>query len=753
MATTTQARGTKTHSGEETTTLVITGMTCANCVRAVEKGLRQLEGVEDAKVNLATGQAVVRYRRGVLTREDLVRQVERIGYGVAEEVKEAPSGAGMRVLEEEAERLWKRFFVGGILTAPVVLVSMARDFGLLGAWAEFTAVHWLLWILATPVQFYVGAGFYRRGWQALRNGAANMDVLVALGSSTAYFYSILVVFGLFPGHVYFETSAAIITLILLGKYLETRARGRAGQAMQRLLSLRPREAAVERDGEEVRVPVEQIRPGDVLLVRPGERVPVDGVVVVGETSVDESLLTGESVPVAKRPGDRLVAGTLNLDGGVRFRAEAVGQDTVLEQIVRIMEEAQLRKPPVQQLVDRVAAVFVPFVIAVAGLTFVVWWQWGPDVTEAVVRTTAVLVIACPCAMGLATPTAILVGTGRGAELGVLFRRPEALEQIGRLTTIVFDKTGTLTEGRPMVRTVVPAPGRREEEVLQAAAAVERFSEHPLARAILDEVSRRGVEPPRAAEFRNFPGRGAVAHWQGERFLVGRAEFLEEQGVSAGDFSGRAEILEKEGLTIVWVCQGREILGLVALEDRLRPEAREVVAELERRGLATVLLTGDRRPAAERVGRELGIRRVVAEVLPEGKVAVIREFQGAGEIVGMVGDGINDAPALAQADVGIAVGNATDIAGEAADLVLLQGALRNLPRGLDLSRAMLRTIRENLAWAFGYNVLLIPVAAGVLNLWPGAPEVLKHLHPAFAALAMAFSSVSVVTNSLRLKRRV
>lgn len=746
---------TKSEPREETATLVITGMTCANCVRTIERGLRKLEGVEEAEVNLATAQAVVRYRSDLLTREDLVRRIERIGYGVAERAEEAPGGEGLRLLEEEAEQLWRRFFLGALLSTPVVLISMLRDFGFLGPWAESRAVDGLLWWLATPVQFYVGAGFYRRGWQALRNGTASMDVLVALGSSTAYFYSILVVLGLFPGHVYFETSAAIITLILLGKYLETRARDRAGKAMQRLLNLRPRQAAVVRDGEEVRVALEQVRPGDVVAVRPGERIPVDGLVLEGETSVDESLLTGESLPVPKRPGDRVVAGTLNLDGSVRFRAEAVGRDTVLEQIVRIMEEAQLRKPPVQQLVDRVAAVFVPFVIVVAAGTFVVWWTWGPDVTEAVVRTTAVLVIACPCAMGLATPTAILVGTGRGAELGVLFRRPEALERIGRLTTIVFDKTGTLTEGRPVVRSVVPAPEHREEEVLQAAAAVERFSEHPLAKAILEEVARRGLDAPRANGFRNFPGRGATARLDGARLVVGRIDFLVEQGVETEGESlvERAEVLEQEGLTSVWVCRDREILGLVTLEDRLRPEAREVVAELEGRGLATVLLTGDRRAAAERVARELGIQKVVAEVLPEGKVTVIQRLQQDGEIVGMVGDGINDAPALAQADVGIAVSGATDIAGEAADLVLLQGALRNLPRGLDLSRAMLRTIRENLAWAFGYNVLLIPVAAGLLNLWPGAPEVLRHLHPAFAALAMAFSSVSVVTNSLRLKRRV
>lgn len=735
---------------ERTETLVITGMTCANCVQAIEKGLRRLDGVRDVQVNLATSRAVVRFRPGLVSREDLVRRVEQIGYGVAE-AAEGKDVAG-EILEAEARRLRRRLVWGVIFTVPLVCLSMGRDFGVLGDWASASWWNILFWALATPVQFWVGATFYRNGWKALRNLSANMDVLVALGSSTAYLYSAAVVLDLLPGHVYFETSAAIITLILIGKYLETRARARAGEAVRRLLRLRPEKAVLIFEGREVEIPLDQVQPGDVLLVRPGERIPVDGTVLEGETSVDESMLTGESLPVPKAPGDRLSAGTLNLDGSIRMRAEVVGRDTALARIVRIMEEAQQRKPPVQQLVDRVASVFVPAVVGVAAVTLLVWWWAGGDATEAVVRMTAVLVIACPCALGLATPTAILVGTGRGAELGILFRRPEALEQVGRLTTIVFDKTGTLTTGRLEIRRVTSLEEGSEGELLAKAAAVEVLSEHPLARAVVAEARRRGLVWPEASKFRNVPGRGAKAQVNGVFVLVGSREFLEEEGVRFEEVESLEQDLKSTVGTSIWVAEGNKVAGVLVAADAERPESRQVVDQLHRRGLSTVLLTGDRRSVAESIARLVGIDEVRPEVLPEQKVHVVAELQRRGEVVGMVGDGVNDAPALAQADVGIAMGSGTDIAAEAADIVLLQSDLRLLPRALDLSRSMLRTIRQNLGWAFGYNVVLIPVAAGVLSLWPATPSFLQHLHPIFAALAMAFSSVSVVGNSLRLRRR-
>ena len=731
--------------------LAITGMTCANCVHALEKGLGKLDGVTDVSVNLSTESATVRFDPEQLTHDDIVRQVERVGYGVIEGAGEG-SDAEREAREAEVRRQLRYLTVGVAFTLPLVIIGMSRDFGLLGAWGGRPWLNVLLWALATPVQFYVGRQYYTSGWKALRQGTANMDVLVALGSSVAYFYSIAVLAGLAPGHVYFETSAAIITLIVTGKLLEARARGRTSEAIKRLLRLRPRTARIVRDGGELEVAIEEVRVGDMVVLRPGERVPVDGVIAEGWTSVDESMISGESLPVSRRDGDRLIGGTVNLEGFVKLRAEAVGRETVLAQIVRLVEDAQAAKAPVQRTVDRVAAVFVPAVILIALVTFAVWYLLSGEVVTPLIRMVAVLVIACPCAMGLATPTAIMVGTGRGAEIGILFKDATSLERAHRLTTLVLDKTGTVTAGRPALTDVFAIPGTDPDRVLRLAGTVERGSEHPLAKAIVDAARSRsdlGTDP---VDFRNHPGRGVEGSVDGSLVLVGTQPFLEGRGITTAGLSETSHQLAKEGKTSVFVsCDGR-LVGLVGVADALRDGSIEAVAGLRRLGLRILLVTGDNRATAEAIGREIGADGILADVLPQDKAAEIRKLQASGETVGMVGDGVNDAPALAQADVGIALGSGTDVAIEASDITLLGDDLAGVSRALRLSRATLRTIWENLIWAFGYNVVLIPIAAGILAPFAWAPEFLRQLHPILAALAMALSSVSVVTNSLRLRRK-
>ncbi|MFZ0428452.1 MAG: heavy metal translocating P-type ATPase, partial [Acidobacteriota bacterium] len=675
--------------------LAITGMTCANCVLALEKGLRRLDGVVEVSVNLSTESATVDFRPDQLSHADIVRQVERVGYGVIEPSSEPGFDAEGEARQAEIHRQVRYLTVGALLTVPLIVLGMARDFGILGSWADASWVNWCFWALATPVQFYVGRQYYVSGWKALRNATANMDVLVALGSSVAYFYSIVVLLGLAPGHVYFETSAAIITLIVTGKLLEARARGRTSEAIKRLLRLRPRTARLLRDGSESEVPIEEVRIGDVIVLRPGERVPVDGVILDGWTSLDESMISGESLPVRKVTGDSLIGGTVNLEGFVRIRAEAVGQSTVLAQIIRLVEEAQAGKAPVQRVVDRVAAVFVPAVILIALGTFVVWYVLTGELVAPLIRMVAVLVIACPCAMGLATPTAIMVGTGRGAEAGILFKDAGALEQAHRLTTVILDKTGTVTTGRPVVTDVVPAAGVSEGELLRLAGSLEQGSEHPLAKAVVEAARRRVEELEQPADFRNHAGRGVEGTVGGNRVLVGTRGFLEECGIDTAELAGAWESLAGGGKTAVWVAFEGRAMGLIGLADALKKGSVEGVEELRRLGLKVVLMTGDNRVTAEAIGAQMPVDRILAEVLPADKAAEVRKLQAAGERVGMVGDGINDAPALAQADVGIALGSGTDIAIEAGDITLLGEDLGAVSRSLRLSRATIRTIWENL----------------------------------------------------------
>ena len=778
-------------------TLPIEGMTCAACVIHVEGALKGVPGVVAASVNLATERATVSYLPGQAGPADFRRAVADYGYRVGE--SDGADRDGTAELERLSRSREIRYFRQRCVFAVAAGVLL-----LLGSfhalpWSpallrlEYQSVPlwpWVLWALATPVQFWAGWSFYVSGLAALRHGSANMHTLVALGSSVAYGYSaVITVLGALAPQVltssgigtgvYFDTAALIIGLILLGRWLEARARGRTSEAIQRLIGLQPNTAQIIRDGREVAVPVAEVVVGDVALVRPGEKVPVDGEVIEGYSAVDEAMLTGESMPVDKEPGQPVYAATLNRTGFFRLRATRVGRDTALAQIIRLVEEAQGSKAPIQRLADQVAAVFVPAVGGVALAAGIFWLLLGPEpqLTYALLTLVAVLIIACPCALGLATPTAIIVGTGKGAERGVLIRSAQALETAHRVDTIVLDKTGTLTEGRPVVTDLIPAgsAGKTEgpagaaieeveevEELLRLAATAEQGSEHPLAQAVVRAAGERGLTLGPVADFQALPGQGVTATVEGRPVLLGRPALLQDRGIPLDGLTETAERLAGEGKTPVILAVDGAAMGIIALADALKPGSPDGVAELQRLGLEVVMFTGDNRRAARFVADRLGIARVEAEMLPGDKAAAIRRLQAEGKTVAMVGDGINDAPALAQADVGLAVSAGADVALESADVTLMGSDLKGVITALSLSRQTLRAIKQNLFWAFFYNVLLIPVAAGVL--YPvfaaagGVPASLVFffgeqgfLNPVLAALAMAFSSVTVVSNSLRLRQ--
>ena len=737
-------------------TLPITGMTCVNCAATVERALCRTEGVAGASVNYATERAIVELSEEGATFEDLSVAVERVGYGVLQadpdELDDVEAAARRRELEDQTRKFW----IGVGFAGPLFILSMARDFGFLGSWAYAHWVNWLMFVLASPVQVYVGWDYYVGGWKALRSGSANMDVLVALGSTVAFVYSVVVVVMLSVGstlageHVYFETAALIITLIKLGKLLEVRAKGDTSEAIRELIGLQPDTARVVRQGVDYDIPISDVVVGDLLLVRPGERIPVDGEVVDGLSSIDESMLTGESMPVEKAPGDVVVGATMNKSGAFHFRATRVGADTALAQVIRLVQEVQGSKAPIQRLADQVAGIFVPIVIIVAVLTFFVWWVVvGADFSVALVRLVAVLVIACPCALGLATPTAVMVGTGRGARQGILFRSSEALQRVRRLGTVVFDKTGTLTRGEPEIRTVITLDSD-EAELLRLAGSAELMSEHPLGEAVLREAQSRSLNLTKPSSFRAIPGRGVEAIIGGAEVLVGNQVLMSERDIDLTEFELAKESIVAGGATPLWVAIDGKADGVLGAADTLKEGSADAVQELKLEGLAVIMLTGDQNATAEAIASSIGIHEVRAEVLPHQKCDVIRELQ-ADHVVAMVGDGINDAPALAQADVGIAIGTGTDVAIEAADVTLMGGDPRSVATALALSRATMRTIEQNLFWAFFYNVVLIPVAAGAFYSVTFLPMILRSLHPILAALAMALSSVTVVGNSLRLRR--
>ncbi|MGH3109259.1 MAG: heavy metal translocating P-type ATPase [Rubrobacter sp.] len=744
-------------------TIPVTGMTCASCVRRVERTLEKVPGVLKTSVNLANEKATVGYLTGEVELRDLEKAVEGAGYGVVR----GEESIAVDSHEREYKELKADFILAAALTALILVGSLPMMLG----FEPPIPMMWLAFVLlglATPVQFWAGRRFYRGAWGALRHVQANMNTLVVMGTSAAYLYSAVATLapGLFTADradVYFDTSAIIITLILLGRLLETRAKGRTNEAIRKLAGLQAKTARVVRDGEELDVPLEDVQVGDVVVVRPGEKVPVDGRVVSGASAVDESMITGESIPVTKREGDEVIGATMNTSGSFRFTATKVGEDTALHQIMRMVEEAQGSKAPIQRLADRISAVFVPWVIGVAAATFVVWLLLGPEpaLTFALLNTVAVLIIACPCAMGLATPTSIMVGTGKGAESGILIRGGEALEGAHKLDTVVLDKTGTLTRGTPELTDVVVLDGMHEEEFLRLLASAERGSEHPFGESIVRAATHRGLPLAELEAFEAVPVGGICARVEGRKVLVGSRRFLSDSGVSEDGLALRGEELAREGKTPICVAVDGEPAGLVAVADVVRDESREAIGRLHSLGLQVAMLTGDNRRTAEAIALELGVDRVVAEVRPEDKAAEVKRLQSEGKIVGMVGDGINDAPALAQADVGIAIGTGTDVAIEAADLTLISGDVRGVVRAIELSKATVRNIKQNLFWAFAYNVALIPLAAGVLYPlfsdgsvpWVLSPVLGEYgfLNPVLAALAMALSSVTVVSNAIRLRR--
>ena len=730
----------------------VKGMHCAACVAKVERALRGVEGVAEANVNLATERATVWVDPGAPGGLPTMRQaVEGVGYTIPAEIArtEESDKSDREARAAEDRRLRLKMCVGAVLSVPVLIGSMHEFFPWAPGWL---ANPWLLWALTTPVQFWVGWQFHAGFIRELRHRSASMDTLVSLGTNAAYFFSVAVT--LWPHAFmaagamhYFEASALLMTFLVTGRWLEARARGGTSEAIRRLVALAPRTARVVRAGREEDVAIGELAVGDLVRVRPGERVAVDGEVVEGGSSVDESMLTGESMPVAKEPGSRVVGGSVNRTGSFTFRATRVGASTVLAQIIRLVEEAQGSKAPIQRLADRVAGVFVPIVLAIATLTFLAWYWLGPSpsLVYALTNAVGVLVIACPCAMGLATPTAIMVATGRGAELGVLVRNAAALELLHRASVVVFDKTGTLTTGRPAVTDVVAAPGVASDEILALAAAAEQGSEHPLGEAIVSHAKSRGLAMPVVSGFSAVPGQGVEARADGV-ILVGSARLMSARGIDVSALEGKAAAFASAGKSNVFVAFSGRLQGLVAVADTLKPEAPRAVAALRALGLEVVMLTGDNRLTAEAIAGQAGIDRVLAEVLPDRKAEEIKRLQASGRVVAMVGDGINDAPALAQASVGIAMGSGTDVAIEAADVTLMRSDLGGVVAAVLLSRRTIQIIRENLAWAFGYNLLLVPVAAGVLYpVW----EIT--LSPILAGMAMALSSVSVVANSLRLRR--
>jgi Cu+-exporting ATPase len=713
----------------------------------LENNLIKKEGVLSAAVNLASQTVKINYIPTLIAESDLRHLVHSLGFDLI-----AASGefvdAEADAREKEIKHQFHLLVTGLIFTIPIFTLTMLSDFGILPM--SMSHANWFKWLslaLATPVQFYVGWQYYVGAYKALRNFSANMDVLIALGSSVAYLYSLPVVFGILPGHMYLETSAVIITLVRLGKYLEAKAKGSTSDAIKKLMALQVKTAKVIKNGTEVLVPIENVQKGDLLLIRPGEKFPVDGVVMDGLTSVDESMLTGESLPVEKKSGDKVTGATLNQNGSVKVQATHVGKDTMLAQIIKLVENAQGSKAPIQKLADQVSSIFVPIVISVAVITFIVWYFFIPNpsgsststLTRALIDAVAVLVVACPCAMGLATPTAIMVGTGKGAQNGILFRSSDALEHAQKINLVVLDKTGTLTRGQPVITDIFLLDHKySEQQILQLAASVERVSEHPVGSAIMAEAGNRGIELLEPSKFVSTPGKGVSAQIGDHTVSIGNQRMLEDVSDLTVDYQKLIATYQTQGNTTLLVSIDHSLAALIAVADVLKESSIEAVKNLQSMGFEVAILTGDNKQTAQVIADQVGVTRIIADILPDGKANEIKKLQDQGFKVAMVGDGVNDAPALAQADLGMAIGTGTDIAIASAPITLINGDLRGVVKAIQLSRKTLHTIKQNLFWAFFYNIILIPAAAfGLMN-------------PMLSAGAMAFSSVFVVTNSLRLK---
>ncbi|MEB3100103.1 heavy metal translocating P-type ATPase [Ferviditalea candida] len=734
---------------KETADFQISGMTCAACANRIEKGLNQLPGVTAANVNFALETAHVEFSPSSVTIEEMMDKVERLGYKAVPKADKADDVKDHR--RKEIVRQKRRFAAAAILSFPL-LWSMVGHFAFTSfIWVPSWFMNpWVQLVLATPVQFVVGKPFYAGAYKALRNKSANMDVLVALGTSAAYFYSLYLTLvwsgmGEHQAHytpaMYYETSAILITLIVLGKLFEALAKGRTSDAIKSLMGLRAKSALVLRDGREISVPVEQVVVGDIVLVKPGEKVPVDGEVIEGNSSVDESMLTGESMPAGKRAGDTVIGASVNHNGILKIKALKVGRETALAQIIKVVEEAQGSKAPIQRVADAISGIFVPIVVGIAIVTFLIWYFWAApgNFAGALEKAIAVLVIACPCALGLATPTSIMAGSGRSAELGILFKGGEHLESTHRIDAIVLDKTGTITKGKPELTDILAADTANESVLMRLVGAAEKNSEHPLAQAIVSGISAKGIDLPQADEFEAIPGYGIRAFVEGKEILAGTRRLMEKYGISADRALASMEQLEEAGKTAVLIAINRRYAGIAAVADTIKETSREAVARLKQMGIEVIMITGDNERTARAIARQTGIDRVLAEVLPEGKAVEVKKLQAQGKKVAMVGDGINDAPALATADIGMAIGTGTDVAMETADVTLMRGDLNGIADAIYMSRKTMGNIRQNLFWALAYNSLGIPVAAvGFLAPW-------------VAGTAMALSSVSVVLNALRLQR--
>ena len=740
----------------ETKTFSVTGMTCASCVQSVEKATRRLDGVKESSVNMATEKMVIHYDPAVVSVSDIKSAVSDAGYEASEDIDTEDSVDEDRAKKEQhIKTMWKRFWVSAVFTVPLLLVSMGHMFGMplpeaIDPMVNPTGFALIQLALTIPV-IVMGKPFFTVGFKTLSKLHPNMDSLVALGTGAAFFYSLFATIMIITGsegyaqNLYYESAAVILTLITLGKYFEALSKGKTSEAIKKLMGLAPKTAIVVRDGKEAEISVEEVEVGDIIIVKPGEKIPVDGVVTEGKTSVDEAMLTGESIPVEKTKGSNVIGASINKNGTIRYEATKVGKDTALSQIIKLVEDAQGSKAPIAKMADIISGYFVPIVIVLAILSGLAWYISGESGLFAFTIAISILVIACPCALGLATPTAIMVGTGKGAENGVLIKSGGALETTHKVDTIVFDKTGTITEGKPVVTDIVTSEGMSEEELLTLAASAEKGSEHPLGEAIVKEAEERGLTLRKTDFFDAITGQGIEVTVEGDDLLLGNRKLMDENDVEVGELAEVSDRLAAEGKTPMFIAVEEEIAGIIAVADTVKETSVKAIEKLHKMGLHVAMITGDNKRTAEAIAKEVGIDRVLSEVLPEDKANEVKKLQEEGRKVAMVGDGINDAPALAQADIGIAIGSGTDVAMESADIVLMRSDLMDVPTAVELSKATIRNIKQNLFWAFGYNILGIPVAMGILYLFGG-----PLLNPMIAGAAMSFSSVSVLLNALRLK---